>query len=214
MRRVSETRFVEAPDGKRLPFEDAFTRCDTCGAELYLHGQSLEVSRNRAAALRAHGGLLTPEQIRGIREKFGLTQARLEELLGTGAKTVVRWERGSVCQSQAADKLLRLLQRRGPSLLEPIDESGDASEVFPVTADTAQELFDAFFVDAAARFSGEWPIPLEIGELSANLMASRFGWQEGWAPHGGIMITGLLPPDLAAHSATDTRAAHEAARIA
>lgn len=60
----------------------------------------------RAAALRAHAGLLTPAEIRGIREKYDLSQTDLEKALGFGPKTVVRWERGSVCQSSAANNLL------------------------------------------------------------------------------------------------------------
>jgi len=49
---------------------------------------------------------------RRFRESKGWSQHELERLLGTGAKTVVRWEKGTVCQSRAADRLLRLLMAR------------------------------------------------------------------------------------------------------
>ncbi len=60
------------------------------------------------AELRRQDDLLAPEAIRSIRLKFGLTQSALETVLGVAPKTVVRWERGTVCQSRGVDQLLRL----------------------------------------------------------------------------------------------------------
>ena len=48
--------------------------------------------------------------LRAIREGYGLTQDALEQLLRVGPKTVVRWERGTVCQSAAVDTLLAVLR--------------------------------------------------------------------------------------------------------
>jgi putative zinc finger/helix-turn-helix YgiT family protein len=62
-----------------------------------------------AAVIRAEDGLLAPDDIVGLRKKYGLTQAQLERLIGAGAKTVVRWERGRVAQNKTADTLLRVL---------------------------------------------------------------------------------------------------------
>ncbi len=84
-------------------------RCSACGEAWYTHEQAMASSRARAAVLRKHAGLLTPDDIRALRDRFGLSQAQLETVLGTGPKTVVRWEKGTVCQSRAADRLLRLL---------------------------------------------------------------------------------------------------------
>lgn len=91
--------------------EDEHLRCDHCGSE-YVTPEQMERTQQRAvAAIRAEEGLLTPEDIVRIRRKYGLSQAQLEALLRTGPKTVVRWERGTVFQSAAADTLLRLLDR-------------------------------------------------------------------------------------------------------
>jgi HTH-type transcriptional regulator/antitoxin MqsA len=80
----------------------------------------MERTQQRAVAqIRTEEGLLTPQDIRRIREKYGLSQARLESLLRTGPKTVVRWERGTVFQSAAADTLLRLLDD-DPAILEAL----------------------------------------------------------------------------------------------
>ena len=104
-----QSREVVADDGVRLTYADELTACLSCGERYYKHQQSLASSRARAAVLRKHAGLLTPDEIRAFRERHRLTQAQLEALLGTGPKTVVRWEKGTVCQSRAADRLLRLL---------------------------------------------------------------------------------------------------------
>lgn len=89
--------------------EDEFYRCTACGEELYLPGMMDAVMRRASDRIRREDGLLAPEQIRGIRERYGLTQGEMERLLGVGPKTYVRWERGTVFQNAATDALLRLL---------------------------------------------------------------------------------------------------------
>lgn len=120
---VREPRWIEAEDGTSLPFVDELTECLTCGERYYTHEQSMASSRALAAALRSHEHLLTPDEIRAIRARFRLSQAGLEKLLCLGAKTVVRWEGGAVCQSRAADTLLRFLDFFGPAVFESVRQS-------------------------------------------------------------------------------------------
>jgi putative zinc finger/helix-turn-helix YgiT family protein len=117
-RLVTEHRTMDADDGTPLAWTDELYECVACGERFYTQAQSLESCRNYAASIRVHEHLLTPTDIRGIRVRFGLSQVGLEALLGVGAKTVVRWERGTVCQSRAVDLLLRILESCGPSVLE------------------------------------------------------------------------------------------------
>jgi HTH-type transcriptional regulator/antitoxin MqsA len=84
-------------------------RCAKCGEELYTPDQADAAQIASADEFRRQDGLLTPGAIKQIRAKYGLTQSELEHLLGVGPKTVVRWERGTVFQNQATDKLLRVL---------------------------------------------------------------------------------------------------------
>ena len=58
---------------------------------------------------RAHG-LLSADEIRAIRERYGLTQAELARLLRLGGNTVSRWEAGRNVQTGAMDVLLRLIR--------------------------------------------------------------------------------------------------------
>lgn len=110
VRTITVGRSVAAGDGTLLPYRDKLTVCGACAERFYTHEQALASSRARAGALRRHEGLLAPDQIRAIRERYGLTQDALERLLRVGPKTVVRWERGTVCQSAAVDTLLVLLR--------------------------------------------------------------------------------------------------------
>lgn len=54
-------------------------------------------------------GLLMPAEIRERRERLGLTQQELQELLGLGGNSLSRWESGAYYQSRAMDTLLRLV---------------------------------------------------------------------------------------------------------
>ena len=92
-----------------MTYVDQFYRCDRCGETFYDGEMTTESFRRMAAAIRAEDGLLAPDEIVGLRKKYGLTQAQLERLIGAGSKTVVRWERGTVCQNRTADTLLRVL---------------------------------------------------------------------------------------------------------
>ncbi len=56
-------------------------------------------------------GLLTPDEIRAGRERLGLTQQELQDLLGLGGNSLSRWENGHVYQSRSMNTLLRLVFR-------------------------------------------------------------------------------------------------------
>ena len=101
----------------------AHGRCTGCG-EVYLDVDSGDrLQREAVAQLREARGLLTPAQIVELRNSLGLSQAALETLLGTGPKTVVRWEKGTVFQSATADKLMRLLIAK-PELADILSGAG------------------------------------------------------------------------------------------
>jgi HTH-type transcriptional regulator/antitoxin MqsA len=104
--------------------EGEFMRCSSCGEEYFLPGQMEALQMAAAARMRREEGLLVPEAIREIRENMGLSQADFEKLLGVGPKTVVRWERGTVFQSKAADTLIRILQRHPQVARELARERG------------------------------------------------------------------------------------------
>jgi HTH-type transcriptional regulator/antitoxin MqsA len=92
-------------------------RCASCGAERATLDQ-VDAAREAAAEkLRREEGIMSPAEIRDLRNSLGLSQAELERALGLGPKTVVRWESGKVMPNQATSALL-LLIGRDPSALE------------------------------------------------------------------------------------------------
>ena len=95
--------------GRPVTYMDQFYRCGQCGEAYYNGTMAAESFRRAAAVIRAEDGLLAPNEIVALREKYGLSQASLERLIGAGEKTVVRWEGGQVAQNKTADTLLRVL---------------------------------------------------------------------------------------------------------
>ena len=57
-----------------------------------------------------HMGLILPDELIALRERLGLTQTQLCELLKIGEKTWSRWEGGRHRPSQSMNLLLRALQ--------------------------------------------------------------------------------------------------------
>lgn len=90
--------------------------CQACGEECMTAGQfkangSL-IAVAKAAAVdqeRERLGLLQAEEIRRIRELFGLTQKVAAQVFGGGANAFSKYERGEGKQSDAMDRLLRLV---------------------------------------------------------------------------------------------------------
>lgn len=84
--------------------------CPKCH-EVVLRFDDARKLRQRALGIyREKYGLLSADDIRSIRERFGLTQATLAKMLRLGSNTISRWESGRNVQTAAMDVLLRLLR--------------------------------------------------------------------------------------------------------
>ena len=92
-------------------------RCDHCDFD-YLDDEG---ERLKHEAVCHHLGVLTPHEIRGIREQLGLSRSALAKLTGIGEASLSRWESGIKIQTPGYDRYLRLLSRAGiASLLEQL----------------------------------------------------------------------------------------------
>jgi putative zinc finger/helix-turn-helix YgiT family protein len=78
----------------------------------------------RHDAVCCHLGVLTPGEVRAIREKYGLTQAEFARRTRIGEATIKRWETGVFVQSPANDQYLRLL--RDPEVFAKLDSVGNS----------------------------------------------------------------------------------------
>jgi putative zinc finger/helix-turn-helix YgiT family protein len=105
---VHERRKV--PLGQReVEIDLEFFRCPKCNEEFYSLDQANLRHQRAVERARLEDNLLSPAQIRSIREALSLSQRMFESVLGVGEKTCVRWEQGRVCQNVATDRLIRLI---------------------------------------------------------------------------------------------------------
>ncbi|HZL33791.1 MAG TPA: type II TA system antitoxin MqsA family protein [Tepidisphaeraceae bacterium] len=112
--------------GEKIALEVPRLICQMC-AESMIDEDFGDPTLKLYAEYRRRHKLLTPDQIRGIRERYALSQSAFATLLGTSPATLARYEGGSV-QDKAYDHLLRacdnpeymsdLLNREGAGLSE------------------------------------------------------------------------------------------------
>ena len=117
--------YIVEHNGQRRQFDERRMQCSQCHNVSYAGAQASEHELAVAAALRNIDGLLSAEQLLGIRNKYRLKQTDMEQMLSTGPKTWTRWERGKVPQSKPADKLIRLMADDptiAHRLMEPVQE--------------------------------------------------------------------------------------------
>ena len=89
------------------------------------------------AKMRVEQKLLSPEELRIIRLKYGLSEILMGRLISVPGQTWQAWEAGEGLPSQAVNVLLRIVARR-PSVVR--DLLGDAG----VESDAAQEALQEF----------------------------------------------------------------------
>lgn len=85
-------------------------RCPKCDEIVLRFPDARRLQEDAIAVYRKKHGLLSANEIRAIRERFGLTQNELARLLHLGANTISRWESGRNVQTEAMEMLLRLLR--------------------------------------------------------------------------------------------------------
>lgn len=90
--------------------------CQSCDIE-FLDQVGERLKHN---AVCRHLGVLTPEEVKSVREYHQMTRARFSEVTGLGEATLARWEAGAVIQNRANDRYLRLL-RTGSTMARLID---------------------------------------------------------------------------------------------
>jgi putative zinc finger/helix-turn-helix YgiT family protein len=99
--------------GMAAEVERELYRCAKCGDEQRTVEQREVAERTALEQIRTRHTLLTPKEIRHLRESLGLTAVQLGELLyGTPRGVVEGWERGRYLQNREADALLRSLRDR------------------------------------------------------------------------------------------------------
>jgi putative zinc finger/helix-turn-helix YgiT family protein len=81
-------------------------KCDKCGE--VMSGPAAAKVRHEAICRAA--GLLTPSEIKTIRDKFGWSQQQLADLTSFGVATISRWERGRLLPNRSNNKVLQAIR--------------------------------------------------------------------------------------------------------
>ena len=84
--------------------------CPKCHEVVLRFDDARKLRHGALARYRQEYGLLSADEIRSIRERFGLTQAELARLLRLGANTISRWEAARNVQTASMDMLLRVIR--------------------------------------------------------------------------------------------------------
>ena len=106
--------------GEEVTYEESFYFCANADEDenefetASMTNENLLHARN---AYRVKTGLLTSDEIVGIREKYGLSQVDLAKLLGWGEATISRYESKAI-QDEAYDAMLRLIKEDPMTALE------------------------------------------------------------------------------------------------
>ena len=90
--------------------------CSACDFQ-YLDDEG---ERIKHEAVCEHLSVLSPTQVRRIREIHGMTRAKFAEVTGLGAASLNRWENGLTIQTHANDRYIRLLAR--PEIMQILKE--------------------------------------------------------------------------------------------
>jgi len=95
--------------GEDTTIEATVYICEECGQDAWIPEVDDENLDRAYDIYRKTHGLLHPNEIKDIREKYGLSQVAFAKILGFGEKTIARYENGSI-QDEAPNNLLLLVK--------------------------------------------------------------------------------------------------------
>jgi len=95
--------------GEPTEIEAEVTICQKCGEKIFDEERDSRNLKIAYSHYRENHNLLSPDKIRTIREKYGLSQRALSRLLGWGEITIHRYENGAV-QDDGHNNTLRLIE--------------------------------------------------------------------------------------------------------
>lgn len=83
--------------------------CSVCGCEIQIPKFNNQDEKEAFEGYKRIKGMVSGEEIRKLREKYGLSSSSFASLLGLGEKTLIRYENGDI-QTKEIDTLLHLME--------------------------------------------------------------------------------------------------------
>lgn len=102
---IEHFQYGEEADSVMLSASIQVHHCASCGMSFTAE----DASDSRHEAVCRYLGVLTPLEVRQVRELYKLSQMEFAELSKIGKASLARWENGVLIQNQANDNLLYLL---------------------------------------------------------------------------------------------------------
>ena len=102
-------QYGDGESAAQLEVQLPVRRCDHCDFDYLDH----EGERLKHEAVCRHLGVLTPQEVRSIRERHGMSRTAFAKLTGIGEASLGRWENGIKIQTLGNDRYLRLLALPG-----------------------------------------------------------------------------------------------------
>jgi len=143
----------------------SWDRCEGCGEEIL----PPELSDRIEAEHYRVQGLLTPAEVRAIRERTGLSQVEMARLLGVGDKTYARWEAGLSIQNKSMDNLIRMAAH--PEVFAELEAQRDPDREAQVAAYVKHLPTLKVQNPLAVAAHGELPAPDSIEAIRHRLLA-------------------------------------------
>jgi len=127
----TELDFIKAMEevivrSEAIPVNVEYYKCKECGSEFPDPKSTIDTLDIAYREYRQRHGMLQPEQIRELREKYGFTQQEMSNILGWGGATLSRYENGAL-QDEAHETILVLIQEP-LNLIDLIKKRPDALE--------------------------------------------------------------------------------------
>jgi putative zinc finger/helix-turn-helix YgiT family protein len=104
---------ANVPGGTMSIANATWAACSSCGEEILPDELTEAIEAEQYRRL----GLLSPANIRQVREKTGLSAVEMAHLLGVGEKSFTRWENGRSIQNKSNDTLIRLLDKNAAAFV-------------------------------------------------------------------------------------------------
>ena len=168
---VDEVQATYKEQTKMLP--SLYLQCDTCTSDF----AGLEESRVNKRAMLAFrkqvDGLLAGAEVKALRERYKINQTQAAKLFGGGPVAFSKYENDDVVQSEAMDKLLRLVGKNesafwGLAELNDMTHELTASRiVLPETSFNTQTInvIQVDFGDKTGRFVASSKVQFRTTQL-------------------------------------------------
>lgn len=100
--RAEKFTYGQGKDAVELTADIPVLICQACGEEII----PSEAEELQNEAVCRHLGVMTPREIKALRQRRGWSQQDLADQTGCGVASVKRWEAGTLVQQRSIDSLM------------------------------------------------------------------------------------------------------------